>query len=79
MIASRPAPFLAGPESASPSEPMRSERMVSEGKIRKDSTTRGDLEKAMKSIKVPILYMPSETDLHFPVSDGRYEAAFIEA
>jgi homoserine O-acetyltransferase len=53
--------------------------MVSEGKIRQDPATRGDAEKAMKSIKVPILYMPSETDLHFPVSDGRYEAAFIEA
>ena len=37
----------------------------------------GDVEKALKSIKLPILYMPSETDLYFPVSDGRYEAAFI--
>lgn len=37
----------------------------------------GDVEKALKSIKVPILYMPSETDLYFPLTDARYEAAFI--
>ncbi len=37
----------------------------------------GDLEKALKSIKVPILYMPSATDLYFPVGDARYEADFI--
>ncbi|WP_324671205.1 alpha/beta fold hydrolase [Hymenobacter sp. GOD-10R] len=37
----------------------------------------GDVEKALRSIKVPILYMPSETDLYFPITDARYEAAFI--
>ena len=37
----------------------------------------GDVERALKSIKVPILYMPSETDLYFPIGDARYEAAFI--
>jgi len=37
----------------------------------------GNVEAALKSIKVPILYMPSETDLYFPVGDARYEAAFI--
>lgn len=37
----------------------------------------GDVERALKSIKVPILYMPSETDLYFPVGDARYEAGFI--
>ena len=37
----------------------------------------GDVEKALKSIKTPILYMPSETDLYFPVGDARYEASFI--
>ncbi len=37
----------------------------------------GDLEKALRSIKAPLLYMPSETDLYFPVGDARYEAAFI--
>ena len=37
----------------------------------------GDVERALRSIKVPVLYMPSETDLYFPVTDARYEAAFI--
>ena len=37
----------------------------------------GDVEKALRSIKVPILYMPSETDLYFPLTDARYETAFI--
>ncbi len=37
----------------------------------------GDVEKALRSIKVPLLYMPSETDLYFPVGDARYEAGFI--
>ena len=37
----------------------------------------GDVEKALRSIKVPLLYMPGETDLYFPVGDARYEAAFI--
>ena len=37
----------------------------------------GDIEKALRSIKVPLLYMPSETDLYFPLTDARYEAKFI--
>src|SRR5215472_6651593 len=37
----------------------------------------GDVERALKSIKVPLLYMPSETDLYFPIGDARYEAAFV--
>jgi homoserine O-acetyltransferase len=37
----------------------------------------GDVEKALRSIKVPFLYMPSETDLYFPLTDARYEAQFI--
>jgi len=37
----------------------------------------GNVELALRSIKVPVLYMPSETDLYFPVGDARYEAAFI--
>jgi homoserine O-acetyltransferase/O-succinyltransferase len=36
----------------------------------------GDVGAALRSIKVPLLYMPSETDLYFPVGDARYEAAF---
>ena len=37
----------------------------------------GDIERALRSIKVPFLYMPSETDLYFPIGDARYEAQFI--
>ena len=37
----------------------------------------GDQEKALASIKVPVLYMPSATDLYFPLEDAKYEAAFI--
>ena len=37
----------------------------------------GDVEKALRSIKVPFLYMPSATDLYFPLEDAQYEAAFI--
>src|SRR5271170_3513682 len=37
----------------------------------------GDVEKALRSIKAPFLYMPSETDLYFPINDARYEQAFI--
>ena len=37
----------------------------------------GDTERALRSIKVPFLYMPSETDLYFPVGDARYEAGFM--
>ncbi len=37
----------------------------------------GDTERALKSIRTRLLYMPSETDLYFPVQDAAYEAAFI--
>ena len=37
----------------------------------------GDTQKALASIKAPVLYMPSETDLYFPVGDARYECQFI--
>jgi len=37
----------------------------------------GDLPKALRSIRVPVLYMPSETDLYFPLTDAKYEAQFI--
>ena len=37
----------------------------------------GDVEKALRSITVPLLYMPSETDLYFPLADAKYEAQFI--
>ncbi|MEP7347989.1 MAG: alpha/beta fold hydrolase [Gemmatimonadaceae bacterium] len=37
----------------------------------------GDVERALRSIKIPVLYMPSETDLYFPITDARYEEKFI--
>ncbi len=37
----------------------------------------GDVEKALSSIRVPVLYMPSATDLYFPLEDAQYEAKFI--
>ena len=37
----------------------------------------GDTERALRSITAQVLYMPSETDLYFPVGDARYEAQFI--
>jgi homoserine O-acetyltransferase len=37
----------------------------------------GDVEAALKSIKVPVLYMPSLTDMYFPITDARYEAKLI--
>jgi homoserine O-acetyltransferase len=37
----------------------------------------GDVQRALRSITVPVLYMPSETDLYFPVGDARFEAQFI--
>ena len=37
----------------------------------------GDVERALRSIRVPVLYMPAETDLYFPLTDARYEAQFI--
>ena len=37
----------------------------------------GDMQRALGSIAVPVLYMPSETDLYFPIGDARHEASFI--
>ena len=37
----------------------------------------GDMARALRSITAPVLYMPSETDLYFPVADARFEAQFI--
>jgi homoserine O-acetyltransferase/O-succinyltransferase len=37
----------------------------------------GDEKKALRSITAPFLYMPSVTDLYFPVGDARYEAQFM--
>jgi homoserine O-acetyltransferase len=38
----------------------------------------GDVEKALRSIKARVLYMPAETDLYFPMTDARYEQALIQ-
>ncbi|HEX3866203.1 MAG TPA: alpha/beta fold hydrolase [Gemmatimonadaceae bacterium] len=37
----------------------------------------GDVERALRSIRAPFLYMPSATDLYFPVGDAKYEAQFM--
>jgi homoserine O-acetyltransferase len=37
----------------------------------------GDHEKALRSIRARVLYMPSQTDLYFPVGDADYERRFI--
>ncbi len=37
----------------------------------------GNLRKALGSIRVPVLYMPSATDMYFPVTDAEYEAPMI--
>jgi homoserine O-acetyltransferase len=37
----------------------------------------GDEQKALASIQAQVLYMPSATDLYFPVGDAKYEAQFI--
>lgn len=35
----------------------------------------GDIEKAIRAIKIPVLYMPSISDLYFPINDAQYEAS----
>jgi homoserine O-acetyltransferase len=37
----------------------------------------GSTEKALRSIPIPVLYMPSETDLYFPLGDARQESKWI--
>jgi homoserine O-acetyltransferase len=37
----------------------------------------GNVETALKSIQAPLLYMPSQTDLYFPITDAEYEQSFI--
>jgi homoserine O-acetyltransferase len=38
----------------------------------------GDLEAALRSIRARVLYMPSATDMYFPLGDAEYESRFIE-
>ncbi len=37
----------------------------------------GDHERALQSIRARVLYMPSSTDLYFPIGDAEYESRFI--
>jgi homoserine O-acetyltransferase/O-succinyltransferase len=37
----------------------------------------GDHEKALRSIQAQVLYMPSQSDLYFPIGDAEYEKQFI--
>ena len=37
----------------------------------------GNVEAALRSLRMPVLYMPAQTDLYFPLEDARYEAGFI--
>lgn len=37
----------------------------------------GSTEKALRSVTIPVLYMPSETDLYFPVTDARQESKWL--
>jgi homoserine O-acetyltransferase/O-succinyltransferase len=37
----------------------------------------GDHEKALRSIKARVLFMPGQTDLYFPMWDAEYESQFI--
>lgn len=37
----------------------------------------GDTRAALRSIADPLLYLPAETDLYFPIGDARFEAADI--
>ena len=37
----------------------------------------GDVARALGSIKVPVLYMPSASDMYFPLNDAKYETQFI--
>ena len=37
----------------------------------------GDIEKALRTITMPVLYMPGATDLYFPVTDAQYERGFL--
>jgi homoserine O-acetyltransferase/O-succinyltransferase len=45
--------------------------------IGKTAGFNGDVERALRAIKAPLLYMPSTTDLYFPLNDAQYEAKFI--
>jgi len=37
----------------------------------------GDLERALRSIEAKVLFMPSETDMYFPVADSENESRLV--
>jgi len=37
----------------------------------------GNIEHALASIRIPVLYMPGATDLYFPTTDAEYERKFL--
>jgi homoserine O-acetyltransferase len=45
--------------------------------VSKTALFNGNIENALRSVKVPVLYMPSASDLYFPVTDAKFEAALI--
>ena len=45
--------------------------------VSRTGTFNGDLRAALGSIRAQVLYMPSETDLYFPLNDARYEAQLM--
>lgn len=46
--------------------------------ISKNEKFKGNIEKALSSIHAKILYMPSTTDLYFPIEEAAYEKAFLK-
>src|SRR5579872_3940226 len=42
-----------------------------------DISRGGDIEKALRAITMPVLYMPGATDLYFPITDAQYERGFL--
>jgi homoserine O-acetyltransferase/O-succinyltransferase len=38
----------------------------------------GNLERALAAIRCPVLYMPAQTDLYFPLEDALYEMKFLK-
>jgi len=38
----------------------------------------GDIAKALSAIRDPFLYMPSETDMYFPIGDATFEASLMK-
>src|SRR5690348_12666998 len=68
---------FAGLRGSMPTDLLLQMRTLENNTVGDTAPVHGDVEAALGSIKRAILYVPSETDLYFPVSDARYEAAFI--